>query len=428
MICSAGFSQNIDKAKLDAYLEALANNDRFMGSVAVAQGDKLIYSKSVGFADVEQNLKASERTKYRIGSISKTFTAVLTLKAVEEGKLSLSQTIDRYFPAIGNADKIGIEHLLYHRSGLHNHVDELVNSNQHIHPITEQEMIEVMIKNGNDFAPDAKMAYSNPNYILLTYILEKIYEQPYSKILEEKITTPFGLKDTYMGGRIDVSDNECYSYAYLNKNWELAPEFDVSQTIGAGAITSTPADLVTFSHALFSGKVISESSLAKMKTIKDFFGMGLVIMPFDNKTSFGHSGGIDGFRAVFSYFPTGEISFAYTSNGLNFNGNDISIALLSATFDRPFEIPEFTTIELTDEELDNYLGVYSSKQLPLKMTVTKANNQLFGQGTGQPSFPLEATGKDRFEFQAAGVKMEFNPTEKTMILKQGGGIFLFERE
>jgi len=428
LISFAGFSQNIDKAKLDAYFDALASNNKFMGSVAIAQGDKVIYSKSVGFVDVEHGLKANENSKYRIGSISKTFTAVLALKAVEEGKLSLSETIDKYFPTIINADKITIEHLLRHRSGLHNHVDDFVKSNQHTQPITEKEMIEVIIKGGSDFAPDTKMAYSNPNYILLTYILEKIYEKPFSKILEDKITNPLGLRNTYLDGKINTSNGECHSYAFLNKNWELAPELDVSQALGAGAITSTPTDLVKFSNALFNGKLISENNLTKMQTIKDNYGMGLIQMPFYDKTGFGHTGGIDGFRSVFVYFPTGEISFAYTSNGMNFNGNDISIAVLSAAYKKPFEIPSFTTYTLTDEDLDKYLGIYSSKQLPLKMTITKANNQLFGQGTGQPSFPLEATAKDKFEFKQAGVVLEFNPTDKTMILKQGGGVFNFERE
>ena len=427
LISFAGFSQNIDKTKLDAYFDALSSNNRFMGSVAIAQGGRLIYSKSVGFADVGQGLKASENSKYRIGSVTKTFTAVLTLKAVEENKLNLSQTIDKWFPTIGNADKITIEHMLYHRSGLHNHVDEFVNSNRHTQPITETEMIEVIIKGGNDFEPDTKMAYSNPNYILLTYILEKIYEKPFSKILKEKITNPLGLKNTYLGEKINTQKGECNSYTFLN-NWELAPELDISQALGAGAMTSTPADLVTFINALFSGKLISENSFTKMKIIKDRFGMGLIQMPFDNKTGFGHTGGIDGFRSVFAYFPTGEISFAYTSNGMNFNGNDISIAVLSAAYNIPFEIPEFMTYELTAEDLDKYLGVYSSGQIPLKMTITKSNNQLFAQLTGQPSFPLEATEKDKFQFLQAGVILEFNPTDKTVVLKQRGAVINFVRE
>ena len=431
LISFAGFSQNIDKAKLDAYFDALSSNNKFMGSVAIAQGDSVIYSKSVGFSDVVwQNLKANENSKYRIGSISKTFTAVLILKAVEENKLSLSQSIDQWFPTIGNADKITIEHLLRHRSGLHNHLDEeYVKSNRHTHPITEQEMIEIIVKGGSDFEPDTKMDYSNPNYILLTYILEKIYEKPFSKILEEKIANPLGLKNTFMDGKINTSNGESNSYNFFNNNWELAPELDVFQAVGAGAITSTPIELLTFSHALFSGKLISESSLTQMKTMQDGYGMGVFQMPFYDEKTFGHNGAIDGFSSLFGYFPDSKISFAIISNGINnFNSNDVAIAVLSAAYDKPFEIPEFTTVELTEEELEKYLGVYSSKQLPLKMTITKSNNQLFGQGTGQPSFPLEATAKDKFEFKSASVVLEFNTTDKTMILKQGGGAFNFERE
>jgi CubicO group peptidase (beta-lactamase class C family) len=416
----AGLAQQFDKAKLDAYFDTLASKNRFMGSVAVAQGGKLIYSKSVGFTDVEQGLKATENSKYRIGSITKTFTTVLTLMAVEENKLSLNQTIDKWFPSIGNADKITIEHMLYHRSGLHNHVDKLVNSNQHIYSITENEMIEIIIKNGNDFKPDMRTSYCNPGFILLTYILEKIYEKPFSKILEEKITTPIGLKNTYMGEKINTSNNESNSYTFLNKSWTLAPEFAVSQVIGAGAITSTPIDLVIFSHALFSGKLISENSLEKMKTIKDNFGMGLIQAPFDGKIGFGHSGGIDGFRSLFLYFPDSNISFAYTTNGINYKGNDIAIAVLSAAYNKPFDIPEFKTYELTDKDLDKYLGIYSSEQLPLKMTITKNNGELFAQATGQSAFPLEATEKNKFQYLEAGVILEFNPGKKTMVLKQGG--------
>ncbi len=428
LISLVGFSQNIDKVALDTYFDVLSANNRFMGSVAISKGDKVIYSKTVGFVDVEQGLQANENSKYRIGSISKTFTAVLILKAIEENKLSLNQTIDEWFPTIDNANKITIEHLLYHRSGLHNHLDEFVHLNLHTKPITEEKMIEIIKESGSDFAPDTKMAYSNPNYILLTYVLEKIYNNPFSQILKDKITNPIGLKDTYLDKNINISNNEVNSYIFINKHWELAPELDVSQALGAGAITSTATDLVKFSNALFSGKLISEESLTKMQTLKDHYGMGLIQMPFYNKIGFGHTGGIDGFHSVFAYFPTDEISFSSVSNGMNFNGNDISIVILSAVYNKPFEIPKFTIYELSDEDLDKYLGVYSSKQLPLKMTITKTNNQLFGQGTGQPSFPLEAIEKNKFEFKQAGVILEFNPTKKTMILKQYGGVFNFERE
>ena len=423
----AGFSQNIDKEKLDAYFDTLANNNRFMGSVAVSKNNELIYSKSVGFSDIEQGLKANENSKYRIGSISKTFTAALVFKAVEENKLNLNQTIDKFFPSINNADKITITHLLYHRSGIPNFTDDKSYLDWNTQPKTEQEMIEIISKAGSDFEPDTKASYSNSNFVLLTYILEKIYKKPYSEILKEKIVNPVGLQNTYYGGKINIKNNECYSYKYA-EGWKIESETDMSIPLGAGGIVSTPIDLNLFSEALFTGKIVSTNSLQQMKTIKDQFGMGLFVMPFYDQIGFGHTGGIDGFGSMFVYYPDSNISFAYTSNGINYNGNDIAIAVLSAVYNKPIEIPEFTTWTTTDEELNNYLGVYSSKQLPLKITITKIDGKLFGQATGQPSFPLEATSKDRFEFKQAGVILEFNLSDKTMILKQSGGVFNFEVE
>jgi CubicO group peptidase (beta-lactamase class C family) len=428
LIAFASFSQNIDRAKLDTYFNTLAEHNRFMGSVAVARGGELIYSKTVGFADAELGLKATENTLYRIGSITKTFTAVLVLKAVEENKLSLNQTIDKWFPAVGNADKITIEQMLRHRSGLHNFTDEWINSGRHIQPKTEQEMIETIIKSGNDFAPDTQMSYSNAGYFLLTFILERIYDKAFSEILEEKIVRPLGLKNTRLGSSINTQNNECNSYIFLENSWQRAVETHASQLLGAGAIISTPTDLVKFSHALFSGRLISANSLQQMKTIQDHFGMGLIQFPFYNRTGFGHTGGIDFFRSVFAYFPDGEISFAITSNALDFNLNDIVVAVLSAAYNMPFEIPEFAAPDASDVDLNQFAGVYSSRQLPLQMTISVRNNQLFGQATGQPAFPLEMTGENIFEFRQAGVVLEFNTTENAMILRQGGGVFHFERE
>ena len=99
-ISTVGFSQNFDKVKLDNYFKALEKNNKFMGSVAVSKNGELIYTKSIGYADIENNLKASEKTKYRIGSISKSFTAVLILKAIENQQLTIDETIDKWFPSI----------------------------------------------------------------------------------------------------------------------------------------------------------------------------------------------------------------------------------------------------------------------------------------------------------------------------------------
>ena len=337
-ICLVCSSQKVDKANLDAYFDTLERNNKFMGSVAVFQNKKLVYSKSVGFTDIEHGVKANENTKYRIASISKTFTAVLILKAVDDKKLSLNQSIDKFFPTIINSEKITISHLLYHRSGIHNFSDDIwLAWNTQFK--TEQEMMETISRSGSDFDPDSKASYNNINYILLSHILELVYEKPYSLILEEQIIKPLGLKNTYYGGKINNKNNESNSYKFLAKYsgnnyisgyWEIATETDMKLLLGCAGIVSTPIDLNLFSDALFNGKLISKNSLIQMKTIKDSFGMGLLQMPIKDKKNFGHPGGIDGFVSLFVYLPDCRISFALTANGINYNVNDITSSVLNA--------------------------------------------------------------------------------------------------
>ncbi|MBN2665280.1 MAG: beta-lactamase family protein, partial [Bacteroidales bacterium] len=265
------------------------------------------------------------------------------------------------------------------------------------------------------------------NFVLLTFILEKTFGKPYAELLQEHIVQPLGLKNTSLGGKINTSNKDCKSYKYLD-TWVVEPETDISIPLGAGGIVSTPGDLVKFSDALFGRKLLRSESLEKMKTVKGQYGMGIFTIPFFDKVGYGHTGGIDGFSSVFSYFSDGNISFAMTCNGSNYNTNNISIAVLSAVFNRPYDIPEFSTYQASSEDLDSYLGVYSSAQIPIKITITRKNNTLIAQGSGQPAFPLEATEKDKFKFDQAGVVMEFNPANHTMILKQGGGQFEFKKE
>lgn len=423
-----GFAQtNLDKAKLDNYFNTLEENNKFMGSVAVSKNGEIIYTKTIGLADVENNVKATKNSKYRIGSISKSFTTVLVLKAVEEKKLDLNQTIDKWFPTIINAKKITVKHLLSHRSGIHNFTDDKDYLTWNTHSKTEKEMVEIIAKSGSDFKPDSKAEYSNSNFVLLTYILEKTFAKSYSDLLQELIVKPIGLTNTYVFGKINPNNNECKSYSFAG-SWKIEPETDFTIPLGAGAIISTPSDLTKFADALFGGKLLKTESLEIMKTVKDGYGIGLFQNPFYKSIGYGHTGGIDGFSSVYSHFADDKISYALISNGTNFKNNDISIAVLSAVYNKPYEIPVFTSYNLTSEELDKYLGVYASKEIPLKITITKDGNTLIAKGTGQPAFPIEATDKDKFKFDQAGAKFEFNTTEKTMILFQGGGQIKFTKE
>ncbi|MBC7749604.1 MAG: DUF3471 domain-containing protein, partial [Methylotenera sp.] len=156
--------------------------------------------------------------------------------------------------------------------------------------------------------------------------------------------------------------------------------------------------------------------------------MGIFQYPFYEKKSFGHTGGIDEFRSSLAYFPEDKLAVALTSNGRTYDNNDILIAALSTYNNKPFTIPTFENVTLKSEDLDPYLGEYSDAGFPMKITITKENTKLFAQATGQAAFPLEPTEKNNFEFKMAGIKLEFKPNEKQMILKQGGGKFTLTKK
>lgn len=423
-----GFSQEPDFHKLDNYFDSLDMYNKFMGSVAVSRDGKIIYSKSVGYADIEGIIKASNKSKYKIGSISKTFTAVLVLKAVEAGKLSLDESLDKYFPQIKKAKKITISNLLYHKSGIHSYTGGEDYLAWQTTPKSRAELLAFIVKKGtSDFKPGNKSQYSNSNYALLSLIVEDIFEKSYSELITEHITIPLDLKDTYFGGKMKSENNECKSYKYLG-SWKVSSELDTSVPLGAGGIVSTPIDLVKFSDGLFSGKLLSTESLKTMQSIKDKFGAGLFITPFYSHVGYGHNGKIDEFESVFTHFADDSISYALTSNGSNYAINNITIAVLSTVYDKPYDIPEFSNYEIKSEDLDNYLGYYLSEDNPLKITVSREANTLIVQAKGQPAFPMEAVKQHQFEYEKLNVTLLFDPEKSSMQLKQNGRQFTFYKK
>lgn len=427
LITQTGFSQEFDKAKLDEYFDILEANDKFMGSVAISKGGELIYTRSLGYCDLSTKTVVNASSIFRIGSISKTFSTVLAFKAASEGKLNLDQTIDQYFPKVAHSDSITIKHLLGHRSGIHNFTNDEAYMTYNTSPQSEEQMVDIIVKAGSDFEPGSKAEYSNSNFVLLTYILEKSFGKSYVQLIEEYIAQPLGLSNTYVGSIIDIARNECSSYKH-NGTWKKETDTDMSIPVGAGAVVSTPTDIVKFSDALFRGKLIKPEQLELMETIQDGYGLGLFRFPFHERISYGHTGGIDGFSSLFGYLPDGGVSFAMTSNGFNMNTNDIAIAMLSTVYNKPFEMPVFSSYTVEPETLDQYVGMYSSSSFPLKINITKEDDQLMGQATGQPSFPLEATAEHQFEFSPAGIVMKFKPEENTMAFEQRGANYTFTRE
>ncbi len=423
------FSQSFNKPKLDSLMDRLAEKNKAMGSLTISKNGIIVYNRAIGYSFISGNDKrpATDQTRYRIGSITKMFTATMIFQLIEDGKLSLTATVDKYFPQLPNANKITISNLLNHRSGLHNFTDDGEYKTWETKPKTRDEMLAIISKGGVDFQPNEKFSYSNSNYVVLGYIIEEVSKEFYSKYLSKRITSKIGLSNTYVGAKIDTKKNESFSYRFSN-GWEQVSETDMSIPAGAGAIVSTPAELTKFIESLFALKLVSRSSLEQMKTMTDGFGMGMFQIPFYEKRAYGHNGGIDGFASNLAYFPEESLTVAYCTNGQVYPMNNILIGVLSIYFNKPYSIPALITISLKTEDLDKYLGVYSTTQIPLKITMTKDNTTLISQATGQSSFPLEATGKDKFEFDPAGIVMEFNPDKNEMTLKQGGQTVVFTKE
>lgn len=326
--------------KLDTFFNLIASSNKGMGSISFFQDSEEIYQKTIGFSNIKNQIKANKRTKYRIGSITKTFTATMIMQLIDEGKLSLKTKLATFFPEVTNASNITIESLLRHRSGLYDVTNQDDFANWMEKPQTKEQMLYRIIKNGINFNVDEHREYSNTNYILLSYILEKIERNTFDEILRSRILEPCDLKDTYFGGKIKTENNQAFSYS-MESEWKLATETDMSVPMGAGGIISTPTDLNLFYDHLFNGTLVSDKSRNAMTDIIDGWGIGLSKFPFPNKLVYGHPGNIDGFSSITVYFPEERLGVTYITNAEDLPLRNIFFTALNAYFDDNFEIQNF---------------------------------------------------------------------------------------
>jgi CubicO group peptidase (beta-lactamase class C family) len=412
----------------DSLLTLLENKNKAMGSLAVMEKGKPVYARAIGYASLSpEKVSSGIQTRYRIGSISKMFTSVMIFQLIEEKKLQLTTTLAEYFPSIPNSGKITIGNMLNHRSGIHNLTDEAAYLSYMTQPKTKKEIIDIISAFSSDFEPGSMFRYSNSNYILLGYIVEQLRKDTYVIALQKYICRKIGLKDTHYGTKADPSQNGSYSFRYT-AGWDRLPETDMSIPHGAGAIVSTPSDLVKFISALFDGKLVSMESFEKMKTITEGMGFGIQQFPYEDKKVYGHGGGIDGFNSILVYLPDDRLAVAYCSNGTVYSVNDILLWTLNNFYGKNDKLPDFRVYAVDPADLEKYKGVYSNPKIPIKLTITVTNGRLMGQGTNQPPFPLEGSAKDEFKFETAGITIRFRPDKNELDLKQGGAWTTFTRE
>ncbi len=425
VIVSVGYAQTIDKDKLDQLFDRLLEKNKGMGSIVLAKEGRILYERSFGYSLMNGMTKTpiTSNTRFRISSITKTYTAVMILQLVEEGKLNLQDKLDRFYPTIPNANKITIEQILRHRSG----IPELkVEPNWGRQSRTHEEVLAVLEKGQPNFEPDSKHEYSNTGYVILGYIIEKLEGKPYQEVLTDRITSKLGLRNTYLGeGNTIPENNESLSYRYLGE-WKESPELNLSIPAGAGAIMSTPGDMAKFIQALFDHKLLSKASLDKMITIQDGEGMGMEPFNFGGKTLYGHTGGSNSSGAWLAYEPDEQLALAYTTNAKIYPVADIVAAVFDIYWNRPYEVPTFDALVVSPDILNQYIGVYVIAGTPAKMTVTRSGSTIAIENGGN-TIPLEATAPDTFNL-APGVTVSFDISKKQMTIKRPQGERVFTKQ
>jgi CubicO group peptidase (beta-lactamase class C family) len=426
-LSTTGLAQTLDKVKLDKLFDKLAEKRKAMGSLVIAKDGQIIYSRAIGYGQISATEKKplTAASRFGIASITKTYTAVMILQLVEEGKLKLTDPLDKFFPQVPNAGKITIAQMLTHRSGIPNVIREDEPRRNAGALISKEEMLALIVKGTPDFEPDSKSSYSNSGYFVLALILEKVTGKSYAQVFEERIALKVGLKDTYMASAtIDVSKNESLTYWSFEDGWKLGRETHPS----IFELVSTPSDMARFIAALFDLKLISQDGLAQMQTIRDGEGLGIVPFKFAGTTFYGHTGGGDNYGAWLMYQPEEKLAVAYATNAKVHPVKDIIGGVMDICYNRPFEIPAFDTIAVSPEILEKYVGVYSSPDAPVKWTISREGSTLSVQPGSENAAAVEATAPHKFQLFAGRVTFEFDAAKNQMILNRGGRILTFTKE
>src|ERR1035438_8296614 len=253
-----------DASRMDQVVQSHVADHTFMGSVLVARGNEVIFSKGYGSADLEWDVPNAPNTKFRLGSVTKQFTAASILLLEEHGKLSVSDPVKKYLPDAPAAwDKITLFHLLTHTSGIPNFTGFPEYAKLETLATTPAELVVRFRDKPLDFQPGEKWNYSNSGYVLLSYLIEKVTGDTYEKFVRENIFTPLGMKDSGYDFSSAIIAHRASGYVYTGFGFTNAPYVHMSVPQGAGALYSTTHDLLKWELGLFGGKVLQAAALEK---------------------------------------------------------------------------------------------------------------------------------------------------------------------
>jgi len=392
--------------------------------VLVAKGNDVILDKAYGSADLEWNVANTVDTKFRIGSLTKQFTAASVILLEERGKIKISDPIRKYLPDLPDAwDKVTVFHLLTHSSGIYDYTSLPSAEWMRLNP-THAQLIDRIKDKPLDFAPGEKYSYSNTGYHVLGMLIEKVSGQSYANFLQDNIFTPLGMKDS--GYETEAAILPRRAQGYLLRNGELihAPFLDMTVPFAAGGLYSTTHDLLAWQKALFAGKVVKRASFEKMITpYKDDYAFGLSVKSKDGHRAIGHDGGINGFTSKIITLPDDGYTVIILNNAQGVT-NSISDKLISMLFGKPVILPsERKEVSVNAKSLARFVGQYEL-QPNFVLQIDLDGSVLTSQVTGQPKNKLFAESPTNFftrnfDFQISFVTEGDGPAS-ALVLHEGG--------
>jgi CubicO group peptidase (beta-lactamase class C family) len=415
---------------MDQIVQSYVADQHFTGSVLVARGAQVVFSKGYGFADLEWDIPNSPNTKFRLGSVTKQFTAASILLLEERGKLSVNDPVKKYLADAPAAwEKITIFHLLTHTSGIPDFTSLPDYAKLEPFPTTAEKVVARFRDKPLEFEPGDKWKYSNSGYALLTYLLEKISGGSYETFVTENIFTPLGMKDSGYDSNSAVIPHRASGYVYAagKKQFENAGFVHMTVPQGAGALYSTTEDLLKWEQALFGGKLLKPASLEKMTTpFKDNYAFGLQVDTAGGHKVIEHSGGIEGFNTILAYYPDDKLTIVVLENA---NGaappGAIATKLAELGHGGTVRLPgERKEITLDSKTLSRYTGAYQMAS-GANMVITLENDQLSSKLGPQRPIPIFPESQSMFFPKVVDAEIEFaknddqgRPTE--LILHQNG--------
>ncbi len=423
------------QAQLTEYIDNLLETnfaaDKPGAAVIVLSGGEVIYKSARGMANLELHVSLDADMVFRLGSITKQFTAAAIMLLVEEGKVSIKDEITRFLPDYPTRGvTITVEHLLTHTSGIRSYTDMPGwAETRSINHLTVEELIDSFKDEPLDFQPGLEFSYNNSGYILLGAIIEAVSGQTYSEFIQQRIFNPLHMNNSYYGERSAIINNRVAGYGGSMDEPVNSRYLSMTQPYAAGSLLSTVEDLGLWNTALFAGEVVSEKSLARMVASHKLadgsltgYGYGLMPGEIRGHEAVTHGGGIFGFVTYGVYLPEDDIYVAVLCNSTALKPEMVGKKIAAMAAGDP--LPELKKIVLADYDIyDDYVGEYELAP-EFVIAITRRGDRLFGQATGQPAFELFPASETLFFLTVVEAELSFvrneNGKVNTLVLDQGG--------